>query len=351
MHDMESALNPKHGSDIREQAAEWYLARKDGLAPARMQEFARWLATSPRHLAEYQAMERLGRDLPLVVHSAAAADELIERVRAADDADDTVVPFVAPGRGRARAPRRIRSRTWAVAAVLAFVAVDVVVLWPMVKERFAPQTREWTFESARGQLLEASLPDGSELKLDTDSEVRADYDETSRTMHQLRGKVRYKVGPGDSRQFVVRAGNMQILDVGTTFEVYLMPDATRITVLEGEVEVSVEGFTGKGRVGAGEQLDVVSGESPGKPKTVDAAKVTAWVDGEIRFDDVRLADATEEINRYLEKPFEIRSPELRDRPINYTFLVGKEESFRDYLLMTQHARVEEESARVVVTSR
>jgi len=350
MHDMESALNSKHGSDIREQAAEWYLARKGGLDPARMQQFARWLATSPRHLAEYHSIERIGRDLPIAVHPAASADELIERVRAADDDDDTVVRFIAPRRASTRSAGRGRGRTWAVAAVLAFLAVDVVVLW----QYFARPTAEQIVSSEVGEPGRQWQLDGdTSLQLDTNSAVDISaYDAGNRLVRQLYGQVNYSARHDPARpRFQVDAGDVQVQDVGTRFGIYMMEKATRITVLEGEVEVSIKGVPGTRLVVQGEQLDVVPGQAPGEPAKVDAAKVMGWASGEIRFDDVRLADATEEINRYLQKRFRIESPTMRDQLINYTFPVGDAESFRNYLLKTQGARVEEGTDRIVVTHR
>src|SRR6185312_10044661 len=49
---------------IAEQAAEWYVAHRDGeLAPSQQQVFMRWLRASPAHVAEYLAIAGMARDI------------------------------------------------------------------------------------------------------------------------------------------------------------------------------------------------------------------------------------------------------------------------------------------------
>lgn len=347
---MESALNPKPGSVIREQAAEWLLARKQGLDPGRMQEFARWLATSPEHLAEYHAMERLGRDLPLAMSSVPPVDTLVEELRKPDKDDDNVVPFT--GRARARDPVRFLRRKWAVAAVLAFVAVDVVVLWPMMKEYFARQPGAYIYSSETGELgKQLELDPDSSLQLDTRSAVDYSNYEASRVVEQLYGRVDYSVRHDPGRTpFIVDAGEVHVEDVGTRFSVYMMPDATRIFVLEGEVNVSVDGFVGATRVLAHQQLDVVPGQAPGKPVTIDGdLKPLSWSEeGEIRFDGP-VRDALQEVNRYSARRIVIGSPGLGEREIHYTFRTGEVGDFLDFLADQLDVQRRDELNQIVLT--
>ncbi len=348
---METAVNPEHGSVIREQAAEWFLARRQGLDPGRMREFARWLATSPAHLAEYHAMERLGRDLPLAMGSAPAADELVEALRTPGRDEDTVIPIAAGRRARAGVLRH--NPPWAMAAAFAFVAVGMLILWPKLQDQVAPRARTLTVASGRGELgKQLQLDAHTVLRLDTLSAVDySNYEEANRLVEQLYGRVDYSIRHDPERApFMVDARDVRLKDVGTRFSVYLMPDVTRITVLDGEVEVSVKGFSGTGRVVAGEQLDVVPGAPLGNPVKVDAGQAMSWTTrGSIRFEGESVADAAAEVSRYSPRRIEIQSGTLAKQPIHYTFATRDVEGFLEFLGSQLGAQRRDEPDRIVLT--
>lgn len=281
MIDMEFTPDPQQRSDIREQAAGWYLARRQGLDPARARQFTRWLATSPRHLAEYHAMDRLGQDLPLVVDQAAPVDELIEQLRAGDDA--VAAPAAA---GPVRTAVLSRYRPLALAAMIAFLAAAVVLLWTRMQDLLVPQTGEWLHVSMPGEVKTLLLRDGTTVILDTDSAITVRYDETGRHVMLRRGRALFDVKRAGQRLFEVWAGPAHVVDLGTKFSVQLIPDGTRVTVLEGRVEVSrdsSDGILGAKQLGAGEQVDIVLFRELPDPERIDVARALGWTKAVPRF--------------------------------------------------------------------
>jgi transmembrane sensor len=347
---MESALNPQRASAIRDQAADWLLACQEGLNAVQMRQFARWLATSPEHLAEYHAMQRLDRDLPLALNSAASAADLLERVRVAEDGQDRVVQVARADHGGHAI--RYRNPPLALAAALAVMAVALAVLWPRLTDWFAPQAHELRFTAAHGQLLTQRLEDGTVLHLDTDSAVVVRYSTKGRQVQLQRGRATFEVEHDAARPFEVFAGAARMVDVGTKFDVYLLPDATLVTVIEGRVEVSelsAQGASGSVLLGAGQQIRVAAGESLAGPTAVDTGKVTAYLRRTIIFEHQPLAAVAEEFNRYSLVPISITSPELGRVTITGSLAVDDLDSFIAYLRAMDGVHVEISPTSILVS--
>ena len=131
-------------------------------------------------------------------------------------------------------PRRLRARPLAAAAALAFLALTTLWLTRDGERYGLPRT----YSTAHGEQIERPLPDGSLLHLNTDSKVTVRYSRRERVVELDRGEALFKVAHDNAqRGFRVAAGNAQVLDVGTQFDIYLKPGAVLVTVVEGIVAV------------------------------------------------------------------------------------------------------------------
>jgi transmembrane sensor len=136
-----------------------------------------------------------------------------------------------------------------------------------------------------------------------------------------RGQAFFEVASGDRRRFRVGAGKAQVLAGGTEFDVYRRGDATLVTVVEGNVTVSVDeppppsgGTALPGpslRVSAGQQIGVEAGKLWPAPIPVDAKAAVAWLHRQIIVEDRPLGEVAEEFNRYGHVQIEIDDPALR----------------------------------------
>src|SRR5450631_2118259 len=218
---------------IAEQASEWFVENRGGpLDRETRTRFMTWLRTSPVHVEEYLAIAGLVRDLDTAARTTQIPLEpLLARARAETSHVATVDPSV---RTHSRGATRSRAaRGWQVAAALAFLGL--ANLW-MTRdgERFGlPRT----YRTAHGEQTERVLPDGSVMHLNTDTKVTVHYSRRERVVDLDRGEVLFEVAHMGERGFRVAAGNVQLLDVGTLFDIYRTPDAVRVTVVEGDVAV------------------------------------------------------------------------------------------------------------------
>jgi len=195
-----------------------------------------------------------------------------------------------------RAHASSRARSWVSRisiAATALLAVLGVLFWA-----FRGPT---IYQTGLGERRVVALSDGSQVELDSASELRLRYSKDARELTLLRGQARFAVAHDESRPFSVVAGNQKVIATGTAFTVDLLDSTLYVTLLEGRVLVrprnAVQGGAPTAELGVGEQL-VVSTQGRAHVAPANLEQVMAWRQGKIIFDDEPLSTAIERVNRY-----------------------------------------------------
>lgn len=149
--------------------------------------------------------------------------------------------------------------------------------------------------SGVGDIVHATLADGSRIDLNTDTAVALHFSAGERAVELLRGEAHFDVAPDPGRPFVVRGDGLSVRAVGTRFFVRADGADNPVGVVEGRVEVT----------GAGRPLRVSAGETvrraEAKGLSVAMASLdreTAWREGRLRFSGERLSTVLTELNRF-----------------------------------------------------
>jgi transmembrane sensor len=293
----------------REAAAMLVARQSEGLNESEQQLLAQWLARDPSHRAMFDSAERAWRVFA--------------------DSDDNEV--LAAMRTHALAPRPRVSRPWLPLAAAASVLVMVAgaALYFM---RSAPSATTFQYTSARGEVKEHRLPDGSRMTLDADSAASGVFGDDSRTVELQRGRALFAVETDASRPFAVVAAGHRIVAVGTRFDVNLAADGLTVTLLEGQVDVSAaDSGLALATLKPGQQYTERSGDAA--VRTVGAAgeNAVAWRNGLINFDDQTLAEATAVMNRYSREQIVIRDPGVAGLRLSGQFRAGDSGRFAETL--------------------
>jgi transmembrane sensor len=184
-----------------------------------------------------------------------------------------------------------------------------------------------------------ALDDGSNVVLNTDTRVVVHYDRNSRTIELKAGEALFEVAKQPSRPFTVIAGDRRIRALGTSFSVRRDENRVAVTLVEGKVAVAPLNALGqpeKPSVGDNGSSDVIMepGErvvfEPQKIAKTDRPqldKVLAWQWREVALDDVMLADAIAEMNRYSRKPVVVDIPDAGSIRVTGLFRAGDSLSF------------------------
>jgi transmembrane sensor len=194
-----------------------------------------------------------------------------------------------------------RHWTWSAAAACVLIALALWswpnVMWP----------NHHSFRTSVGEQRREILADGSRLDLGADSQVAVQFSDARREIRLEKGDAFFSVAHNAARPFVVHAGGLQVIAVGTEFEVRVRALNTVVTVKEGRVRVTSDGG-GIGSNAGAEVMPIQAIEGQRVTYTIPANSfviasvnprtVESWRDGVLQFTATPLADVVEEVDRY-----------------------------------------------------
>lgn len=167
-----------------------------------------------------------------------------------------------------------------------------------------------TITVPRGGEYQLTLADGTQVWLNAETELKypvAFADEVREVM--LTGEAYFEVAKNVSRPFVVKAGQLDIKVLGTSFNVKAYPSETQqATLVQGKVEVCAGNYSRK--LQPGEQLNY-SSEGP-EIRNVDVKAYTAWKDRRFVFNDDLLEEVIRKLGRWYDVEFILRDAEVRE---------------------------------------
>jgi transmembrane sensor len=311
--------------DIERQAAAW-LARKDGdnWSAAAQAELDQWLALATAHRVAYlrlaAAWSRTGQLAP-----------------------DATAP-AAP------APRPLpRFSQWRIAAAM-LVTAGVAAGWFAVGT--APS--EVRYETRLGAHQTYALQDGSKITLNTATLVRARVSRSARTVWLDQGEAYFDIAHDAAHPFVVMSGTNKVTVLGTRFTVRRDTGGTEVVVVDGRVQVENERMPGNSPVIlAKHQKIVATPETMRRSDESDAAidRRLSWREGKLVFDQVTLAAAAGEFNRYNKKKLVLADAEAAGLTIGGRFDVDNIEGFANLLRRGFGLDVRETDDTITIASR
>lgn len=270
---------------ITDAAAHWCMRlHADDCTAQELAEFEQWLAASPLHLQEYEAMQEIW----------VTADHLPR----ATPAQILHLPIKPK-------PQPQRMRHYASAAVITLLALPVGA-WIGWEQGWLPN--DYQSEKTTDARRTVTLGDGSEVELNLGTSLRYTHYKDERRVTLVKGEAFFKVHHDTSHPFIVRAGNGQTQVTGTQFNVWKYRDQVKVTLVEGSVLVSSESFKpGSGyRLGPGMQASYSTGDlEPSLNQTYANDSSLAWRSGKLVIDNLTLDQALPLINRYLESPLRL----------------------------------------------
>lgn len=213
------------------------------------------------------------------------------------DQRDSFSP-VATDHGSSRFPLFYRMASVAAAVVALFV--------------FAFYQKDYlfftTYQTGFGETTSVGLPDGSKIVLNANSKLlvpRFGFGNRTREVI-LEGEADFDVQQTvDAKKFIVRtAKGVEVVVLGTVFNVYARPRATKVVLNEGSVQLNYkEGEENKQLLmSPGDLVTLDDNGQTNIKKTEDPAKFSAWKSREIVFSETPLS----EIGKIFEENYGIK---------------------------------------------
>lgn len=349
--------NMSTSRQIEALAATW-LARRDapGWSVADDAALQAWLAASTAHKVAFVRLEAawnaslrlkaLGAGVPKGVIPSAGwwPRSRFSRPRAGTSAE---TGSVAADRRREASPRRVRFGLYGLAASLLVAGVlgGTWLFWPEGS----------AYRTVVGGLKAVPISDGSNVTLNTDTDIRVILTPAERRVDLARGEAFFEVAHDAKRPFIVHAGNRRVVAVGTKFSVRREDDNVRVVVTEGKVRVeSGEGadappatLVPAGNIARAQDSGViVSAES-----AADAEAALSWRRGYVVLHDTPIAEAAVEFNRYNTRKIVIEDPAIGDIRIGGNFRATSTDAFVRLLADGFPIRVEEHEDQIVLARK
>lgn len=327
------------------------------LAPA--EAAARWAVRLDRDNVPDEERRAFEAWRGLSAENAAAYERAVSAMRVFDGVPDS--PHLDALRRAALRyqPERPTSGLKAMAAGIALVVAGIAAL---VAFRGDPNPSKNTpvaslyekgaadYVTRRGERLEVTLPDGSAVTLNTDTDLDVVFDGRHRTVEILRGQAFFTIAKDPLRPFVVVAGGKQIVAVGTAFDVRLEKERVEVLLVEGRVVVEnvmrssaaaplAEASTASIQLNPGEAL-VATNTDVVRTPAQDPERRLKWRDGLIEFDNTTLAEAVEEFNRYSVQTIRIEDPAVADFLISGVFRTNSQRKFLEAVTSLHPVSVE-----------
>ncbi len=337
------AANPS----AMEAAATWLLRlREDTLSDAEMSQWIEWCEANPENLRTFEELQSLWR----LAGEHPPAPQMTAHLLRGDGPSGrrfSVLPF----RGRQR------SWTWAV-AVPAVLALAVACGW------FVARTGPWTAENKvslekiaavdsvktpAAQNRQGLLPDGSHVDLGARTVLDVDFSDVRRQLELRDGQAFFQVMQDKSRPFVVSVGEIQIVALGTAFDVRRTAAQVAVTVQEGTVKMIRGGDALTAT--AGYQLIFTPASGKVRKSLVDPAMALAWRSGRLEFTGDPLDVVIASVNRYSRQPILLGDVALGKLTFTGTVFTDSIDASLDAMEQVFPIRIRRTSTEIVFTSR
>jgi transmembrane sensor len=316
---------------IAREAAEW-LSRLNSrsVSTEELNAFYEW-RRDPRNADAYTRGERLWHDARSLGDDrqiATAVREALERPRLAG----------AEGGGRLVARRTLLIGGGAIVAAAG-------AGWLLLGRADGYRTRV-------GEQLAVRLDDGSLMRLNTDSAAEVSFSAERRYIDLTRGQAFFEVARDPGRPFQVRAHDLDVVALGTRFDVY-RPERQppRVILVEGRVEVASEDGSWRRTLDQPGDAVIATGSQGPDITRLDAEAATSWTGGRLTFRGTPLAEAVAEVNRYSRRQIVLEAPDLRGLEVDGVFETGDPGSFVSALTTLFPLRAREDSTERIVLTR
>ena len=194
---------------------------------------------------------------------------------------------------------------------------------------------EWnTLDIPQGGEYRLVLPDGTKVWLNSDSKLRFPSHFLNKERRvELQGEAFFEVARDTLHPFRVETAHVVVQVLGTSFNVSCYPDeeVEQTTLVEGRVEVMIDGQTAELQPGRQLQLNVNTQEI--EVREVDVALFSSWKDGLFRFSDMPLEELVMKLERWYQVNFFFLQADCRE--VRFTGAIRKYANLQEFIRLIE----------------
>lgn len=317
-------------------AGEW-LARRDDAHwhDADEQAFQAWLQADEAHRQAYQRVSRTWQAAAQL--RTVQSDKRVPATPVRQRRPGFLHTLFAPG----------GLRVFAGAAATACIMLAAGGYWYSQHVTFTQ-----ILETAASQPGKMTLPDGSTITANRDTQLLVTYYPWRREVQLQRGEAFFDVA-STGQTFKVFTDKSEIRVVGTAFNVDTTERALSVTVEHGKVEVRPDRSQDKVVVLTAHDGMVLDRQTQEIAQTtLPQQAIGSWRSGRLVLRNARLDDVAEQISRYRSAPVEVVDRVLSHRKISGVVNTADTDAFLESLAQMIHANITHlQDGRVLIDHR
>nr|WP_320166062.1 FecR family protein [uncultured Methylophaga sp.] len=264
--------------EVLQQASQWFaILQSETVSAEEQQKWRDWLSLDPAHQLAWEQIEAIQAGFNQAANSSSSHYVLTRTT-----------------------PKRVTAKTTsifsiAILVIVSLITLSVFTLYPVTSDKTQ-------YTTAIGETRQITLADGTQLWLNTNSQVETQFSVDLRQINLLQGEVFISSGSDTAyqhRPLVVDTEDGRLTALGTRFNVQYDNQKTTLSVFEGAVKTEPSHQTTSTITPAGKQTLFNQQTILKDTLPVDPIK-EAWTKGILLANDMPLCEFIAEINRYQE---------------------------------------------------
>lgn len=207
------------------------------------------------------------------------------------------------------------------------------------------------FTAPRGVVRTIELDDGSELILAGGAAVSVSYSRQERAVELIRGTIFADVVADPDRVFRVRAGQAEIRNIGTSFEVSRTPYRVRVTVSSGAVRLSSNEWFGSDMDLTAEESAVVEEGELRRLGAHEPEEVARWRKEWAEYRASPLEEVVADLQAHTTLTIKLAEPELGARPVSGRIRLTDPSDQLENLALTHDLKVSHQKDRILISKK
>lgn len=243
-------------------------------------------------------------------------------------------------------PRAVRAPRYYPGKILTLAASFLVACAILIMQMSVPN-----FETGKGELRRVLLADGSTAYLNTQTQIRVQFDGSARHIELLQGEAWFDVVADPSRPFRVGGTHATIEAVGTAFAVREYRQSTWVGVSEGQVTVYPQAGADFQAMTLSADQQATASDEGARAAAFDPSMKLTWRQGQLVYDNERLEDLLSDLNRYLPNTMVVNDAELADVRVSAVLHLTDQPAMLDALARTLPIRWKSVADNLVIVAR
>ncbi|SFE61754.1 FecR family protein [Chitinophaga sp. CF118] len=183
----------------------------------------------------------------------------------------------------------------------------------------------------RGGVFQVNLSDGSHVWLNAASSLKYPLKFKDNRTVILNGQAYFEIAHNAKQPFIVKAGEMEVQVLGTSFDImaYKDEEVVNTTLIEGAIKVSQGSASALLQTGQQSKLNPATGKM--EVQTVNLENVLAWRNGKFELENTDLPTFLRQLARWYDIEIAIEAPAREVALKKFGGQIGRDMNLQDLL--------------------